>query len=195
MINCRRWKLAVHILPDQVTYFSRAATRGMPGCGRHDCRGATRIGRVSVTAEASSARPPRIDHVGVIVDDLEKACEFLRSALQLEVDRSVERSDLRSSFFKCGPISIEMIEVLDADQREARLGAGRSARIEHIAIEVDDLEETLARLQTFGVSPTAPPRRTADYRTFWTDPSTSDGVMYQFLERDRKEPLHPSGAE
>jgi len=127
----------------------------------------------------------RIDHIGVIVDDLSEAREFVARVLQLDIVSSVERDNLRSDFFACGETSIEMIEVTDPAERETRLGLGCVARIEHIAVEVDDLDQALVSLEALGVRATGPARQTETYRTFWTVPAPSDGVMYQFLERQR----------
>ena len=124
----------------------------------------------------------RIDHIGVIVDDLAEAVGLLRS-LGLADGPTLERDDLNAAFFPCGDVSIEVIEILDPDQRRRRLGEGARARIEHIAIEVDDLDATLAALAALGIEADAPPREVLGSVTFWTDAETSDGVRYQFLEK------------
>lgn len=124
----------------------------------------------------------RIDHIGVIVDDLAEATGLLRS-LGLADGPTLEREDLSAAFFPCGDVSIEVVEVTDPAQRRKRLGEGRQARIEHIAIEVDDLDATLAALEALGIQADAPPREVLDSVTFWTDAETSDGVRYQFLEK------------
>ena len=124
----------------------------------------------------------RIDHIGVIVDDLTEAAGLLRS-LGLADGPTLERDDLSAAFFPCGDVSIEVIEILDPEQRRARLGDGRRARIEHIAIEVDDLDATLRALAALGIRADAPPREVLGSVTFWTDAETSDGVRYQFLQR------------
>jgi methylmalonyl-CoA/ethylmalonyl-CoA epimerase len=126
----------------------------------------------------------RIDHVGVIVDDLEDAARLLGDGFGLERVSSVERDDLRLMFFRCGDVSIEIIEMLDPQLRRERLGEGARARIEHIAFEVSDLKQTLGALGALGIEPNAPPLRSGDRTMFWTDPRTSDDVMFQFVARD-----------
>jgi methylmalonyl-CoA/ethylmalonyl-CoA epimerase len=125
----------------------------------------------------------RIDHVGVIVDDLGEAIRLLGDKLGLEPAGGSESPVIRTAFFRCGDTRIEVIEVLDPERRRERLGEGAMARIEHIAIEVDDLHGTLAVLEALGIRAGAAPRVSADYLTFWTDPATSDGIMLQFLSR------------
>jgi methylmalonyl-CoA/ethylmalonyl-CoA epimerase len=123
----------------------------------------------------------RIDHVGVIVDDLDDASRLLGEGFGLERTSSVERDDLRLAFFRCGDVSIEVIEPLDPELRRERLGDGAEARIEHIAFEVSDLERALAALGALGIQPNAPPLRSGARTMFWTEPATSDGIMFQFV--------------
>jgi methylmalonyl-CoA/ethylmalonyl-CoA epimerase len=127
----------------------------------------------------------RIDHVGVIVDNLEDACELLESGLGLQPQETIERDDLRAAFFACGETRIEVIEVTDPDARRERLADG-TARIEHIAFLADDLDATMAALAALGITPKAPPRPSGENVTFWTDPGTSDGVMFQFIAPDNR---------
>jgi methylmalonyl-CoA/ethylmalonyl-CoA epimerase len=121
-----------------------------------------------------------IDHVGVIVDNLEDACTLLRDGFGLEPQETLEREDLRAAFFACGPTRIEVIEVTDPDARRERLGDA-TARIEHIAFKAGELDETLSGLAALGIAPKAPPRASGPNLTFWSDPATSDGVMFQFI--------------
>ena len=124
----------------------------------------------------------RFDHVGVIVDDLEEAARLL-VAFGLQPGETIDTEDLRVAFFSCGNANIEIIEPLDAGLRRERLGEGNRARIEHIAFQVGDLDAALAALGALGVEPNAPPRRLPDRSMFWTAPETSDGIMFQFVER------------
>ena len=135
----------------------------------------------------------RIDHIGVIVDDLAAAGRLLADTLGLAHVGGTENPRLRTAFYRCGDASIEVVEVLEPDLRRQRLGEGVQARIEHIAIEVDDLDQTLGALEALGIHANAPARISGDYRTFWTEPSTSGGIMLQFLERDARPPASSDG--
>jgi len=126
----------------------------------------------------------RIEHIGVIVDDLDDAARLLGEGFGLERTTSLDRDDLRLAFFKCGDVSIEVIELLDAELRRERLGPGARARIEHIAFEVADLDEALTALAALGIEPNAPPLRSGTRTMVWTDPATSDDMMFQFVADD-----------
>ncbi len=126
----------------------------------------------------------RIDHVGVVVDDLERAVRVLRDVLGLE--QTAARSDpvrgSRVAFFRCGQAEIELIQLTDPEERFRRLGDGR-ARIEHIAIEVDDLAASWALLAERGVRAAGPEVRTPLGRSVFSAPESTEGIGFQFVQR------------
>ncbi len=128
----------------------------------------------------------RIDHIGVVVDDLAEARRFLSDGLGLEITRELElpAKAVKAAFFRCGDVEIECFELTSEDARAARL-RGEQARIDHIAIEVDDLEGTLRALSGLGVRADAPaPTVVGRNLNYWTVPETCDGVQYQFVQKN-----------
>ena len=135
-----------------------------------------------------------IDHIGIVVEDLEAAMRFLGETLGLDLRTVVELPELgmTNAFFCCGEADIELIGVADPEVRRQRLGDGR-ARIEHIGIRVDDLEATSSALEDKGVRLTGIPNvdaahpvpfRVGNRVNVWTDPATTGGVVYQFIEEE-----------
>ena len=125
----------------------------------------------------------RIDHVGVIVDNLEEAKRFLTD-MGLEFDRDlVLPGRLRAAFYACGDTQIEVIEVDEPAERAQRLGDG-TARMEHIAFEVDSLSTTMQALRGLGVdTTTAEPVAVGANLNYWTQADSCDGVQYQLIEK------------
>jgi catechol 2,3-dioxygenase-like lactoylglutathione lyase family enzyme len=123
----------------------------------------------------------RLDHVGVIVDDLDETARLLTGQLGLVPESSEDRPDLRIAFFEAGGARVELIEPVDPDVRARRLGDDK-ARIEHLSFEVDDLDETLRALQALGIETTAPPRVSNGNRNVWTVAATSSGIVFQFQQ-------------
>jgi len=119
-----------------------------------------------------------IHHIGVVVDDLAAAETFLARTLGLNKVAETEQADLKASFFDCHGTQIEVIEISDPIARSVRLGS-EQARIEHIALIVDDLDDAVATLGECSVKTRQP---SDGRRTAWTQAETSDGVMYQFVE-------------
>ena len=124
----------------------------------------------------------RIDHVGIVVRGLAEPAGLLES-LGLELARTNTNDESAGHHFPCGDASIELIEVHDDEARKRRLPEGVAAVIEHIAIEVDDLEAVHRTLTGRGVDVTWPPFPSGDAAMIWTDAATSGGVQYQFLRR------------
>jgi methylmalonyl-CoA/ethylmalonyl-CoA epimerase len=126
-------------------------------------------------------RLKRVDHVGIIVDDLDEAASLFRDSLGLTLTRETNRPELRAAFYSCQGVAIELIEILDPAMRAERLRG--DAVIEHVAFEVENLNATTMALEAVGIKPKAPARQSGDSLTFWTDPRTSDGIVLQFLVR------------
>jgi hypothetical protein len=76
-----------------------------------------------------------------------------------------------------------LIQLDDPEARASRLGDG-PARIEHIAIEVEGtLEEAAPKLAGAGVEMASDePMRTPTSMSLWSDPSSTHGVLFQFLQ-------------
>jgi methylmalonyl-CoA/ethylmalonyl-CoA epimerase len=124
----------------------------------------------------------RIDHVGVVVADLDAHAQQLE-ALGLSFARSNENSEAFAAYYPCGDSSVELIDVRDAAARRRRLPDGVEAVIEHIAFEVDDLEAVRRTLEARGVEVSWPPFPSGTAEMIWTLAGTSGGVQYQFLRR------------
>lgn len=125
----------------------------------------------------------QLDHVAIVVADLATAETFAREVLGLELDRAMVVPELarKVAFYNCGPARIEFIEDLDPERKAAVLG-GRQAVIEHLAIRVGDLNQTLDQMSEHGVRPDQNGVLGVGGRlSAWTDPSTTEGVIYQLL--------------
>jgi methylmalonyl-CoA/ethylmalonyl-CoA epimerase len=138
----------------------------------------------------------RIDHIGVVVDDLAEVRHLLGEVFGLQVSRELDLPDLafRAVFYRCGDVDIEVIEMKTPEGRRQRLGEGVQARLEHIAIQVDSTQQTLDALGAIGIralKPAALGFRTdspdvisvGNTKNVWMDPATCSGVMYQFVEK------------
>jgi methylmalonyl-CoA/ethylmalonyl-CoA epimerase len=127
----------------------------------------------------------RMDHVGVVVDDLDRASAFLSDVLGLELVRSLDDAErqLRARFYRCGDTDVEIIELGDPDARSQRLGDAQ-ARIDHIAFEVDDIGGTIVELGAGGVRmATAEPRQLGGLSTIFSQPESTAGMVVQLLQR------------
>lgn len=128
----------------------------------------------------------RVDHVGVVVASLERTGQFVRDVLGLELTlQPPSLPDGVSTAFYGEGARVELVQVADAKARERRLGDAE-ARVEHIALEVEDVIALIERLKTKGVRfTTDEPVRVRENIVVWTVPETSAGVMWQLFSRAR----------
>ena len=109
----------------------------------------------------------RIDHIGVIVDDLPAAkAFFLDLGLELEgegdvegewVDRIIGLPDVRAAMVMLrapkGRAGIELIKFhRPSGEQETQQPAANTRGIRHIAFVVENVEATVAKLQTRGAA-------------------------------------------
>jgi catechol 2,3-dioxygenase-like lactoylglutathione lyase family enzyme len=130
----------------------------------------------------------RLDHVGVVVASLDTAADFLREALGLELRLAPPASPdgMRIAFYggtEKGDARVELIQVSSPEALAKRLGDAE-ARIEHIAIEVDDVRQVVEHLRARGVRfVTEEPYVLRDMLAIWTVAETSAGIQWQLFTR------------
>ena len=103
---------------------------------------------------------PRIAHIAVKVEDLDRTAEFYEKVFGLSPvgkSRSEDRSRNRLSD---GEIDLTFLKY-DDDKSAMAQAAGEGPCIHHFAIEVDDLKKYVAAVREFGCEilddPTTPP--------------------------------------
>jgi methylmalonyl-CoA/ethylmalonyl-CoA epimerase len=129
----------------------------------------------------------RVDHIGIAVRDLENARNFLAETLGLDLTRELDLPDRGeiAAFYRCGEVDIELVQLTDAAKSRERLGgADVDGRVDHIAIQVDDIEQIAERLRIRGIRTQKPEvESVGNARFVVTTPDTSGGVVYQFIQR------------
>src|SRR5687767_10394137 len=94
-----------------------------------------------------------LDHVGIAVQDLDKALAFYRDALGLRVESSetVTSQRVRAHFIPTGTSALELLEATAADSAIARYVDRRGPGLHHITLRVEDIHAALAQLKARGV--------------------------------------------
>lgn len=88
----------------------------------------------------------RVDHIGVVVKDLEKSIAFYQDVLDLKLKGRMTHTN--------GVIELAFLGYEESDETEIELIQGYSdtlpseATIHHFAITVDDIEEEYARIKS-----------------------------------------------
>jgi methylmalonyl-CoA/ethylmalonyl-CoA epimerase len=95
---------------------------------------------------------PRLNHVAIVVEDLEAALPFFRDLLGLPLARVAEvpAEEVRVAFFPMEGGEIELVQPLNPESGVAKFLARRGPGLHHICIEVEDLDGVLRRLKEAG---------------------------------------------
>src|SRR5713226_1565615 len=138
------------------------------------------------------AMPKRIDHVAIIVRDIEQALLFYRDTLGImpsEV-KEVPTEQVCIAFLPMGGpdgSEIELIEPTTADSSLAKFLEKRGEGLHHICLEVEDIDAALAEMQEKGVPVLDKrPRVAAEGRAIFLHPKGTNGVLLELLERSEQ---------
>ena len=127
----------------------------------------------------------RVDHLGVIVGDLDDAVQSFTEHLGLELNHVEQYGDeLDIAFLPCGETLVELIKPLKEDGSNADYLREHGPGIQHVAFEVDDLDAALAELSERGVEPLgdAPMPGAGGMRIAFLDPQAFGGVLVELCE-------------
>jgi methylmalonyl-CoA/ethylmalonyl-CoA epimerase len=130
----------------------------------------------------------KIDHIAIVVEDIDEALGFWRDALGLELHQLEEVPDQESlvAFLPVGDGEIELVEPTSQDSGVARYLHKRGPGIHHICFEVDDIQATLDKLKGHDVRlihETAL-TGTGGKKFAFIHPQSTHGVLVELYELD-----------
>lgn len=133
--------------------------------------------------------PKRIDHIAIIVRNLEQALVFYRDTLGITPGeiKEVPSEQVRIAFLPMGGpggSEIELIEPTTPDSSLTKFLEKRGEGLHHVCLEVDNIDAALAEIQEKG----APvldkqPRVAAEGRAIFLHPKGTNGVLLELLEK------------
>jgi methylmalonyl-CoA/ethylmalonyl-CoA epimerase len=128
----------------------------------------------------------KIDHIAIVVPDIDAALAFWRDALGLELSHREEVPEQESliAFLPAGESEVELVEPTTATSGIARYVARRGPGMHHICFEVDDIEAALARLKEQGVQliNEEPTIGANGKRVAFIHPKSAGGVLVELYE-------------
>ena len=91
----------------------------------------------------------KIEHLGIAVNSLDEAIPLYEKLLQTTCYKteSVSSEGVNTAFFQIGEAKIELLEASNQNSPISKFLSKRGEGFHHVAFEVDDIEEELARLQ------------------------------------------------
>jgi methylmalonyl-CoA epimerase len=128
-----------------------------------------------------------LDHIGIAVQDIDKALAFYRDALGLEVHppEEVVTERVRARAVPVGGPSLELLEATAPDSTIATYIGKRGPGLHHVTLRVDDLRAALAHLSARGVRLiNSEPRPGAEGSLVaFIHPSAAHGVLVELKQR------------
>ena len=127
-----------------------------------------------------------INHIAVVVSDIDAALDFWRDALGLTLTRveEVPAQKAEVAFLSLGQGEIELVRPTTDESGAMRFLAKRGPGIHHIALEVDDLAMILARLKGKGVRliNETPVAAAGGRMAAFVHPESASGVLVELYE-------------
>ena len=94
----------------------------------------------------------KIDHLGIATKSIEESLKFWQDSLGLENVHTeiVEEQKVRVAMLPIGESRVELLEPTSEDSPISKFLEKRGGGIHHIAIEVENIEASLAKLKAEG---------------------------------------------
>jgi methylmalonyl-CoA/ethylmalonyl-CoA epimerase len=130
--------------------------------------------------------PKAINHVAVVVEDLDAALAFWQAALDIPLQRTEDNADeaVRIAFLPLGESEIELVQPTTPDSGIAKYLDKRGPGLHHLCLEVDDIEAAMQRLSDHRIEliNETPRIRPDGTRYAFVHPKSTGGVLVELYE-------------
>ena len=127
-----------------------------------------------------------LNHVAIVIEDMEKSLSFWRDALGIELHelRDVPAEKSQVAFLPVAGGEIEIVRPTSDDSGIAKYLAKRGQGMHHLCLEVDDIEGMMAQLKEKGVRLiNEEPRTAADGKKYaFIHPESTSGVLVELYQ-------------
>jgi len=133
-----------------------------------------------------------LNHVAILVEDLEMALSFWRDALGLEVSHIeyIPEQQAIVAFLPTGNAILELVKPTNEDSGSARYLKKRGPGIHHLCFEVEDLEAHLKKLEREGIRlvNAEPVIGAGGTKIAFIHPESTHGVLIELRQTPRSSP-------
>lgn len=128
----------------------------------------------------------KINHIAVVVADMDKALGFWRDGLGLPLQHTElnEGEGVEIAFLPVGEGEIELLKPLSAESGVGKYLAKTGGGMHHLCLEVEDIEAAMAQLAANGTELiNETPRSRPDGRRYcFVHPRSTGGVLVELYE-------------
>jgi methylmalonyl-CoA/ethylmalonyl-CoA epimerase len=135
------------------------------------------------------APAPYIDHIGIVVADLDQAVEKLKPLFGMPArTKELPEVGLRVAEFDAANLVIELLQYTDGPNSFAQQVMGQRLGLNHLSARVADVEHSITDLRQAGFIPMAGfPRQGAHGRVAFFEPDAVTGLLFEVCQLDAKE--------
>lgn len=136
----------------------------------------------------------KLNHIAILVEDIEEALRFWRDALGLKLEemKEVPKEESLVAFLPVGDCEIELIQPTSDDSGVAKYLKKRGPGLHHICIEVTEIQEVINNLLEKGIQLIQKdPILGDDGRKYvFIHPKSAFGVLVELYELPKHEGVH-----
>lgn len=127
----------------------------------------------------------KIRHLGIAVDSIKERLPVWESfGLKLHHTEKVDSEGVMTAHLKVGGYEIELLEPMGEDTPVGKFIDKKGPGIHHLALEVDDIKESLAKAKENGLEPIgeAPRPGADDTLVAFFHPKDTGGVLLEIVQ-------------
>lgn len=135
-------------------------------------------------------KQPHIDHIGIIVDDMDRSLTLFEDLFRMSPAKRTEIADtgLKIATLQAANIEIELIQYTGGDQGFAREVMGLRKGINHFSVRVDDVGAALKEFEKKGVRVMDGfPRQGSHGEVAFFRPETTQDILLEICGNPREE--------
>lgn len=129
----------------------------------------------------------KIDHIGIVVSNLDESIKFYQETLGLKLGERelLEHCKLQVAFFPIGDTDIELLQATSPDSIIAKYIETDGPGVQHIAFVVENIDKALKELKLKGIEliDETPRNGARGARIAFLHPRSTFGVLIELCER------------
>src|SRR5699024_6693190 len=131
----------------------------------------------------------KIAHIGIAVKSLEDSLPLYRDVLKVNVEaiEEVDAEKVKVAFLQVGETHLELLEPLEDDSPIQKFIEKRGEGIHHVALEVDDINESLTDMRENGIrlNSEEPNDGAGHAQIAFLHPTSTSGVLDELCEYNK----------
>ena len=127
----------------------------------------------------------KLNHLAIVVENLEDALPFWRDALGLPMGEvsEVAQEEVKVAFLESGESHVELVQPTTENSGIAKYLAKKGQGLHHVCFEVEDIEAALEKMKAKGIELINEEARERDGRKYaFIHPKSTGGVLVELYQ-------------